>query len=173
MSVISPKGKATGPDNGMFKHGMRGSPTYNSWSAMKQRCFYPKSDNYPHYGGRGISVCDRWLNFAEFFADMGERPEGMTLGRIDNDGDYEPGNVEWVTAAENIAEKNRRSAAAERRREALRVAMRAEPTMTNEALAEQLGVGNRTTMSVRRELEDVGEIPRTVPKPRLGRVVVL
>lgn len=86
------------------------SPTYVSWRSMMQRCTDPNATNYKYYGGRGIAVCDRWQSFEYFLADMGERPEGMTLGRIDNDGSYEPGNVEWVTRSENIAERNRRTA---------------------------------------------------------------
>lgn len=76
------------------------SPTYVSWSSMKNRCQNPKADNYPMYGGRGIKVCDRWLGtngFENFLADLGERPLGCTLGRLDPNGDYEPSNCAWQT----------------------------------------------------------------------------
>lgn len=86
------------------------SPTYLSWRSMVYRCTKPNVSNYKYYGGRGITVCDRWRDFANFLADMGERPEGLQLGRIDNDGNYEPGNVMWQSKSENIADRNRRAA---------------------------------------------------------------
>lgn len=71
------------------------SPTYYSWRSMKFRCLYPQAINYQNYGGRGITVCDRWLKFENFLEDMGERPDGLTLSRINNDGNYEPTNCCW------------------------------------------------------------------------------
>jgi hypothetical protein len=75
--------------------------TYSSWQKMKNRCLNPNHDTYKHYGGRGIKICDRWINcFENFLADMGERPDGKTLDRIDSNGNYEPGNCKWSTQLE-------------------------------------------------------------------------
>lgn len=83
--------------NRVRSHGMTKTPTYVAWCNMKGRCLNPKQTGYENYGGRGIKVCDRWLNsFENFLADMGERPEGMSLDRDDTDGNYEPGNCRWV-----------------------------------------------------------------------------
>jgi len=103
-----------GINNPAFKHGhslaMKRTPTYHSWQAMIARCTRHNSDNYPWYGGRGISVHIKWLGrngFKEFLKDVGVRPAGLTLDRIDSDGNYEPGNVRWATPSEQ--NYNRRS----------------------------------------------------------------
>jgi hypothetical protein len=96
-----------------FKHGHarkgRETLTFRSWTSMLQRCLNPNSDNYRWYGGRGITICLEWIDsFDAFLADMGERPTGMTLDRINPDGNYEPGNVRWATPKEQA--RNRRRA---------------------------------------------------------------
>lgn len=88
-------------------HGKSGTPTYRSWRAMLNRCTNPNFIGYAQYGGRGITVCDRWREFAAFLADMGERPEGMTLDRIDVDGPYRPDNCRWATISQQNANKRR------------------------------------------------------------------
>ena len=73
------------------------SPEYRSWSSMRQRCNNPQNHRYKDYGARGIQVCERWKEFATFLADMGQRPLGTSLDRVNNDGNYELGNCRWAT----------------------------------------------------------------------------
>jgi hypothetical protein len=87
------------------KHGASNTQIYYVWKSMKDRCFRQKCKDYPYYGGRGITVCDRWLKFENFLADMGERPDGTSIDRIDNDGNYEPSNCRWATWSEQMKNK--------------------------------------------------------------------
>jgi hypothetical protein len=87
-------------------HGMAHTSDYKSWHAMIQRCTNPNNHKWQRYGGRGISICNRWMSFENFVDDMGHRPKGMTIDRIDNDGNYEPANCRWATQAQQSINKS-------------------------------------------------------------------
>ena len=113
--------------HGNIKHGHAGScgsgasPTYRIWGGMKRRCKEkdPGMRSWKWYGGKGIRVCERWLDFQNFLADMGERPKGYWIERINGDGDYEPGNCRWATPLEqmqNVKLRERRMSVEEARK---------------------------------------------------------
>ncbi len=102
-----------GNPNGRLQHGHKvggkRSPTYSVWIGMKRRCKDVKFKDFPKYGGRGISVCERWdRSFVAFLEDMGERPSrDHSIDRLDPGGNYEPGNCRWATAMEQLTEHKR------------------------------------------------------------------
>lgn len=88
-------------------HGYAGTPTYRSWAEMRKRCYNENVIRYPEYGGRGIKVCDKWKeSFSSFLADMGERPVGKTLDRLDLNGNYEPTNCRWADKQQQANNKS-------------------------------------------------------------------
>jgi hypothetical protein len=87
-------------------HGMSYTRTFKIWQDMLSRCSNPNVRFWNRYGGRGIKVCDSWIKFENFYKDMGDRPMNLQLDRIDNDGNYEPGNCHWVTAKVNNANRS-------------------------------------------------------------------
>lgn len=98
------------------KHGMHNCPTYGSWRAMRRRCLNTSDKDYPRWGGRGITICERWKNldtgFQNFINDMGERPEGKSLDRFpNNQGNYEPTNCRWATPREQVLNQAKRKRA--------------------------------------------------------------
>lgn len=129
----------------------RRSPTYSSWQAMIRRCENPKDIRYDRYGARGIGVCDRWHTFENFLADMGERPPGRTLDRIDGNRGYEPGNCRWATPAQQTAN-----------REATNLVEFRGRSQTIPAWAMELGIAERT---LRGRLEQGWTVEAAFTKP--------
>lgn len=113
--------------------GGRESPTYRSWNLMWQRCRNDKCAKYPQYGGRGITVCERWLKFENFLEDMGLRPKGKTLDRVNNNLGYYPENCRWAT---NVEQNNNR-------RNSILLTCRGE-TLTLPQWARRLGINQKT-----------------------------
>jgi hypothetical protein len=135
------------------KHGKSQTDMYFAWKTMHRRCTDPKHPRWERYGGRGITVCDRWKSYENFLADMGERPEGTSIDRIDLDGPYAPENCRWATPKEQARNKsNSRFVEWDGRRQ------------TIAAWAEEQGIGE-STLRARLRLKPL-HIAMTMGAPR-------
>lgn len=128
-------------------------PEYRVWRGMLARCYVASSDSYQLYGARGIVVCDRWHSFENFLADMAPRPSGMSIDRIDNNGNYEPGNCRWVTPAQQS--RNQRTN---------RILTLNGESMTQQDWAVRIGINAQT---IQKRLKLGWSVEKALTTPRL------
>lgn len=109
QGVITSCGCWQGARHGHARRDTPRHPLYSVWKRMRQRCSDPNSTDFKYYGGRGITVCKRWNDFPTFLSDVGPRPHGMTIDRLNSDGNYEPGNIRWAARAQQSQNRRPRS----------------------------------------------------------------
>jgi hypothetical protein len=126
-------------------HGLSKSSTYRSWLAMRSRCENPNNIDWQHYGGRGITVCQSWNTFENFLTDMGRRPNGTSIDRINNAGNYEPANCRW--ASETTQQRNRRN---NKLTETVAASIRSDAAsgMSSHALGRKYGIAQTTAADI-------------------------
>ena len=121
----------------MKTHGMSNTPIYRVWDRMKARCQNPASTKFCVYGLRGIKVCERWQCFENFYADMGECPIGLSLDRINTNGNYEPGNCRWASQREQQRNRTNNKLTLESARQIVRLV---KSGITHKSAAAMMGV---------------------------------
>ena len=124
-----------------FSHGLGGTRLYHIWANMHSRCYNPTSASFIHYGGRGIQVCNRWNNVVNFLEDMGHPPQGMSIDRINNDGNYTPENCRWATQEEQNSNTSRNRYVTWRGREQTIKAWAMELDLNPKSISERLNRG--------------------------------
>lgn len=135
----------TNVTHGHVKNGAA-SRTYSSWSSMRARCENPNESGYENYGGRGITVCERWHSFENFLADMGERPADTTIDRIDSDGNYAPENCRWASVRTQCRNKRNVKLTAE---DVALIRAELRDNASPKALASRYGVARSTIYSIK------------------------